>query len=100
MTGKLTVQAHPLALDGPEVLVRVQGGGPAWSPEALARLGVRSLVSLKDGRIALLVREREQVKEVVLGLVAWALKRGLEVEVDPLAREELRWGPRFAPEEA
>ncbi|WP_240030578.1 hypothetical protein [Thermus scotoductus] len=50
--------------------------------------------------LPLLVREREQVKEVVLGLVAWALKRGLEVEVDPLAREELRWGPRFAPEEA
>lgn len=99
MKGKLTVQAHPLALDGPEVLVRVEGEGTAWSLEALARLGVRNLAFLKDGRIALLVREREQVKDVVLGLVAWALKRGLEVEVDPLAREELRWTPRFAPRE-
>lgn len=100
MTGKLTVRAHLLALEGAGVLVRVEGGGAAWSPKALARLGVWSLIFLEDGQSALLVRERGQVKEVVLGLVAWALKQGLEVELDLLTREELKWLFRFAPREA
>ncbi|MEN2982757.1 MAG: hypothetical protein ABDH20_09615 [Thermus sp.] len=88
MSGKLVIQAHPLALDGPEVLVRMEGEGIPLSLEGLSRLGVKGFL-MREGRLFLLVRRREQVGGVVLGLVAAGLRYGLEVAVDPLAQGEL-----------
>ncbi|BFH76272.1 hypothetical protein TthTF19_14270 [Thermus thermophilus] len=87
---KVWIEAHPLAPDGPEVVVLTEGEGPAWPLEGLRKAGVRGVKPLGGGRLAFLLENRRRAGLVVLALAAAALRQGLEVEAGPLAREEAR----------
>ncbi len=87
---KVWIEAHPLAPDGPEVVVLAEGEGPAWGLEGLRRAGVRGVKPLGGGRLAFLLEDRGKAGLVVLALAIAALRAGLEVEAGPLAREEAR----------